>query len=708
MGVHEGGDASFTVRLSERPTHDVAVSVRRTAGDEDITVASPGAQWSTVSGASAGSTVRPIALATNAAGTLAVLDGQRQRIDVRDASGHWRWIGEPGAGLGRFGGSASVALDNAGGIYVADAARQCIQVCRTNGQWASFPSGVPDPAHIAVDNAGLLYVAGASSVQMRDSSDRWVVVDVGAPAFNPQPLGIAFDGSGCFYVLDRTRGLLRRDALGVWQEFGYPSVDPEATVSAMTADEAGNVYVAWVVGSRYEFTCHAWNASTGWKARTYSSSALFAALAPDGVGGLYVADGWTRFDVENLRLGDGHCSLVSLADDALGSFHYPSDITIASDGAVSVTDRANSRVQRRDANGVWTAWGSYGPNDGELSYPDGIACGSNGTTYVADFNNRRVQARAAEGTCTAWPLNGSHEYPVDVAVGPDGSIVASSHSSGLRWRDAGTWRTTDLGRTFGSLAFDVDGALYATCGYDLLRRDPMGNWITVNPPSGKVVYGTGLAVGRCGDLYIADRTSIWKRDPQGQWATISGDYDGKIILHGATGVAEGPDGTLWCTDTVTDSVLVYSPGLLFTPDNWDQPQSVTLAAAEDPDAIDGVATIRCEAEDWTGAAVTATEIDNDLSQIVATPTRLTVPEGEHRAFALCLSRQPVTDVTVHTGRLAGDSSLQLMSGVDLTFTTSNWQEAQAVTIGAQQDVDMAKGHLPRLGRRLVVSRHGRR
>lgn len=67
--------------------------------------------------------------------------------------------------------------------------------------------------------------------------------------------------------------------------------------------------------------------------------------------------------------------------------------------------------------------------------------------------------------------------------------------------------------------------------------------------------------------------------------------------------------------------------LVFTSANWSVYQTVTLAAAEDPDTDAGRATIRCSAPNWTAKDVIATEAENDLPVLSVEPST-TVSFGE--------------------------------------------------------------------------------
>ena len=61
-----------------------------------------------------------------------------------------------------------------------------------------------------------------------------------------------------------------------------------------------------------------------------------------------------------------------------------------------------------------------------------------------------------------------------------------------------------------------------------------------------------------------------------------------------------------------------------------------------------------------------------------------MPEGESNTYTVVLTSEPTADVTVTVGGASGDVSV---TGSPLTFTSSNWREAQTVTVNAAEDMD---------------------
>lgn len=70
----------------------------------------------------------------------------------------------------------------------------------------------------------------------------------------------------------------------------------------------------------------------------------------------------------------------------------------------------------------------------------------------------------------------------------------------------------------------------------------------------------------------------------------------------------------------TDITVQSGASLTFTTGNWDTYQPVTVAAAPDPDYVNGSAIIRCAATDWASVDVTATESDSAGPPDTSPPT----------------------------------------------------------------------------------------
>ena len=152
------------------------------------------------------------------------------------------------------------------------------------------------------------------------------------------------------------------------------------------------------------------------------------------------------------------------------------------------------------------------------------------------------------------------------------------------------------------------------------------------------------------------------------------------------------------TDTVTvavgssdTTVATVSPASLsFTTSNWEQPQSVTVTGQRDADTQDEAVTISHSAAgggyDAVAEAVLGVNVsDEDVRGVSLSPESLTLTEGSTATYTVRLNTQPTDTVTVAVG--SSDTTVATVSPASLSFTTSNWEQPQSVTVTGQRDAD---------------------
>lgn len=151
--------------------------------------------------------------------------------------------------------------------------------------------------------------------------------------------------------------------------------------------------------------------------------------------------------------------------------------------------------------------------------------------------------------------------------------------------------------------------------------------------------------------------------------------------------------TVSVSRTAGDSDITVQSGstLTFTSSNWNDFQTVTLAAAQDDDVQNGTATIGISASGLADREIQAMEIDDDGLQFVTDVDEVTVPEEQTASFQVKLSAQPSSEVTAFVGRVSGDSDISVVSTSNLTFKTDNWNRYQTVTLQAVKDEDELDG-----------------
>ncbi|NLF39966.1 hypothetical protein GX586_10995, partial [bacterium] len=140
----------------------------------------------------------------------------------------------------------------------------------------------------------------------------------------------------------------------------------------------------------------------------------------------------------------------------------------------------------------------------------------------------------------------------------------------------------------------------------------------------------------------------------------------------------------------TDLSVAGGGTLYFTPANWSIDQPVTLQAAEDADASDGVAVFRCASAGSSDVDVAVTESDNDAMALVVSDTEVIVPEGGTELFDVQLTAAPEGAATVGVSRVDGDADISVQNGATRVFTAENWNTPQQVTLHAAEDADMTE------------------
>lgn len=304
-------------------------------------------------------------------------------------------------------------------------------------------------------------------------------------------------------------------------------------------------------------------------------------FGPDGA--LYVANSknatinnQTPQDGEVLKIKDGVTTVL-----AFGTLKNPTDVAVASDGTVFVTESGRHRVKKLPPGGsVVTVAGSAAANgeqgdaDGlgttsRLNFPAGLALAPDGSVYVADFQNHKVRRIAPDGMVTTV-VNPSGQSGVSGGEGDGGLATAP----GVR-----------LGDPIG-LAVDAGGNLYiADRAKSRVRRVSPSGIITTFAGGGTDDFSEGIpataaelsepyhvAAGADGALYVSDisgtgatRRRVRKITTERRIVSVAGSGgamdcagDGGPALSAnfkaPDGIAIGADGALYVGDDLCNSV----------------------------------------------------------------------------------------------------------------------------------------------------------
>ena len=414
----------------------------------------------------------PKGVAVDSAGNIYVADEENHTIRLVTPVGT-DWVVTTPAGLAHNPGSADgtgnaarfadpygVAVDNTGNVYVADIFNDAIRkvtpvgtnwvvttLAGVGGNYGSTDGAgnlalFKGPAGVTVDSAGNTYVADQVNHTIRKVTAAGEVLTLsglagfggstngtGSDARFFVPQGVAVDGAGNLYVVERGNSTIRKvtpvgtnwavttlaglafsegsaDGTGIVARFAEPK--------GLAADSAGNVYVADSNNSTIRrvtpagsVTTRAGSAGQSGSADGIGALARFnnpSGLALDSATNIYVADTWnhTIRKVTPARVVTTLAGMPGSAGstDGIGiaaRFNYPSGVAVDGAGNVYVADTYNNTI--RKLTPVGTNWvvttlggrpGFYGSADGtgiaaRFSNPNGVAVDSDGNIYVADF-----------------------------------------------------------------------------------------------------------------------------------------------------------------------------------------------------------------------------------------------------------------------------------------------------------------------------------
>ena len=131
---------------------------------------------------------------------------------------------------------------------------------------------------------------------------------------------------------------------------------------------------------------------------------------------------------------------------------------------------------------------------------------------------------------------------------------------------------------------------------------------------------------------------------------------------------------------------------LVTFDSGEQSKTITFSATDDSEDDDGeqvrltFATLPAGVSAGTDDETVVSITDDDVPEVIVTPDTVPVPEGRSGRYSVVLSTVPAGTVTV-TVTDPADNTDVTAEPADLTFTSSNWESPQYVTVSAIEDDD---------------------
>jgi uncharacterized protein (TIGR03437 family) len=304
----------------------------------------------------------PYGVAVNASGTVFIADQVNNRvrqvtsgaISTFSGSGTKGYSGDTAqAASAAMASPAGIAIDSSGNVYVADSGNNVIRKITTGGIIST--------------------IAGKNSLGAGFSGDGGAATD----AQLSSPLGVAVDGAGAVYVVDRGTHRVRKIAA-------------DGKISTV----AGNGGAGFS-GDGLRATSSSLNRPTG--------------VAVDAAGNLYIAD--TSNHRIRKVLPDGTMITVAgtgaagysgdLGRATSANLKEPAGIAVDAAGNLYIADTDNSRIRRVSTAGTITTIAGNGRHayagDGDLGtsaalfFPMGVAVDAVGNVYVADTQNAVVR-----------------------------------------------------------------------------------------------------------------------------------------------------------------------------------------------------------------------------------------------------------------------------------------------------------------------------
>ncbi|MGE0083825.1 MAG: PKD domain-containing protein [Desulfococcaceae bacterium] len=338
-----------------------------------------------------------------------VVDQKNDRVQKFDFNGNFisKW-GKEGSGDGEFYAPAGVVADKNGYVYVAGKSRNRIQKFTSSGQFvANWESrGSRDGFFEMLSGISLLETGGETRIFVADkNNDRiqkfdengqhlqtWEKTENGEPLFD-MPFDIAVNSSFA-YVTDNANNRILKfslsgEFLGKWGESGAGN-GQFANPQGIALDEDGNVYVADTSNERIQIFDANGNFVRTWGEFGYAPGQLSNPkdiLVRNGV--VYVTDYGDR-----IQKFDTQGKYIPWEQPDIAQYKFfSSPLGIAADNAhIYIADSENHRIVKFTLSGTFvSAFGKKGTSPGFLNTPTDMAVASDGKIYVSDKYNNRIQ-----------------------------------------------------------------------------------------------------------------------------------------------------------------------------------------------------------------------------------------------------------------------------------------------------------------------------
>lgn len=645
--------------------------------------------------------------------------------------------GSLGTYNGRFSAPKGIAYDSGlTTIYVADTGNNRIQVFDTAGVWqssfGSYGSGTSQfvlPYRMVVEEVShnIFILDTLNRIQRVRQSDKVTDATI---TLTSTGAGLATNSdNSLLYVSSLPTTFRSYNTTSLVAGTGY-SMDIGRPVD-MALDTSGNIYI----NNNFTFAggpglaptpypvVQKYNSSFVQQAEYDDGSTHFgiSTYGPSGIGintgnDLYVAD------TDNNRIqrfiSDSWYSTLTPAPTP-GAFTNPRDVATEATGKFYVADTGKSRVVKFDSNGtyVWSltlptlAAGTPTPPPGSTPAPYGITVDVNNKIYIADSGFHRVLRYDANAVFeSSWGAFGSADSslipqldtPQGMAIGPEPTgyiYVADTGNNRIqRFDQNGTLGTRVVWGQFGT----QDG------NFNQPRN------VAVDSASRVFVSEVGnRRIQVFGDATASAGLTITQTSGTTVAEALTASDSGYLIDSYTVKLNTQPSSTVSVALTVSDptQASVTTPTLVFTANNWNIPQTVTVVPIHDfisngthsvvvshkPTSSD-VHYANPLSTSWSDVTVTINDTVDTPQVNFSTHSVTGAVEGTtlSNAYTVVLNTKPTANVVI---TLTPDSSM-LVTPSTLTFTPTdgNWNSPRQIHIDPPIHDYVAQGtHIGQIG-----------
>ena len=273
------------------------------------------------------------------------------------------------------------------------------------------------------------------------------------------------------------------------------------------------------------------------------------------------------------------------------------------------------------------------------------------------------------------------------------AAAGSDVTVGYATSDGTATAGADYTDTSGTLTFPADSLVAQTVSVPLINdgvdEDEEETFtLTLSNAQGASLAGGGTTLTATGTIEDNDERGV-TIDPTAVTVVAEQSNRYSVVLD----TQPTGDVTVAISGQSDTSLTVSPSSLTFRPENWDTAQDVTVAAGSDAGTASVTLTHAVSGGDYN-----STKADDVVVAIIGGPQELviqvgvtasqqdlTVPEGGSNTYSLVLNSAPTGDVTIGVGVPTGNDLSTVQE--TLTFTTSNWNQSQTVTVSAGEDDD---------------------